>query len=188
MQGQTRKGSNMKQSLKVAVFLVVLAGWVGLSIPSAHALQTFKGRALEISHPEGWTTEEHADQVNIYRGNKNSEWVQIDLMTPEEFQALTTVDIRATDALERVLAANAKHAPGFRLVESQKIDTDTRHGYSYIFTFETRQRGKTIRGKQAVLDFIEGGRVYTMQFVASPDVFDANWNGVKVIFDSVDVA
>lgn len=178
----------MKQSLKVAVFLMVLAGFAGFYAPSAQALQTFKGRALEVSHPEGWTTEEHADQVNIYRGNKNSEWVQIDVTTPEAFQALTTVDIRATDALEQILAANAKHAPGFKLVESQKIDTDTRHGYSYIFTFEARQGVRKVQGKQAVMDFIENGKVYTMQFVASPDVFDAHWNSVKVIFDSVDVA
>ena len=177
----------MKHSLKVAVFLVVLAAWMGFSIPSAHALQVFKGRALEISHPEGWTTEEFPDQINVYRNGRNSEWVQIDVMAPEAFQTQSTVDIRATDALEQILAANAKHAPGFKLVESQKIDTDTRHGYSYIFTFEAHQGGKTIRGKQAVLDFIEGGKVYTMQFVASPDIFDAQWNGVKVIFDSVDV-
>jgi hypothetical protein len=177
----------MKQSLKVAVFLAVLAGFAGFSVTSAHALQTFKGRALEVNHPEGWTTEEHADQVNIYRGNKNAEWVQIDITTPEAFQSLTGVDIRQADALEQILAANAKHAPGFKLVESQKISTDTRQGYSYIFTFEARQGGKTIRGKQAVMDFIEGGRVCTMQFVASPDVFEAHWNSVKVIFDSVDV-
>jgi hypothetical protein len=147
----------------------------------AQAAQTFRGQGIQISYPDGWAVREFSDQVNLFRSK--TEWVQIDMDSPEAFASRSSVDLRQSDAMDRMTKTLKRYFKRLELHESQRINTPGRQGYFYLFTAEDQGNSS----KQAIMDFVENGKVYSLQFVASPEVFDQNWGEVKAIFDSVEV-
>ncbi len=157
------------------------------TVTSAYAAQSFRGQELQVSYPEGWTPVELSQQVNFYANEQGTEWVQVDIDSPDAFAQRSTVDIRKNGALDKMIAIHRKMFKNFKLRESQAIDTPGRRGYFFVFTSEGNDPAKSSATKQAVMDFVQGGKVYLIQFVASPEAFDENWPSAKIIFDSVEV-